>query len=106
MHCPKCQSYQTTVLDTRHTQKGTRRRRKCLECGERFTTYETLVSDKPKKQFIICGENEEVLAVISDKLFIEKKGISVVVAYDYSDCLSKHRKEHPHETPKETRPNR
>ena len=82
MYCPKCKSCQITVYDTRNTRKGTRRRRKCLECGERFTTYETLVSDKPKKQFVICGNGGEVLAVISDKLIIEKKGISVVMADD------------------------
>ena len=82
MHCPKCQSCQTTVSDTRHTSKGIRRRRKCLECGERFSTYEMYVSNKPRKQFVICGDGGEVLAVISDKLIIEKKGISVVMADD------------------------
>lgn len=43
--CPHCGSSATGVLDTRPTQKGTRRRRKCAACEQRFTTYETLEKD-------------------------------------------------------------
>jgi len=43
MHCPFCTHQQTKVIDSRLAGEGTqiRRRRECLECGERFTTFET-----------------------------------------------------------------
>lgn len=47
--CPGdgCRSRQLVVIDSRCNTVGTtiRRRRRCLTCGHRFTTYETL--DKP-----------------------------------------------------------
>lgn len=44
MRCPYCQHPETRVLDSRPTQEGAviRRRRECLECSRRFTTYERL----------------------------------------------------------------
>ena len=43
MHCPFCQQDETKVIDSRLVSQGSqvRRRRECLECNERFTTYET-----------------------------------------------------------------
>jgi transcriptional repressor NrdR len=42
MHCPFCNALDTKVIDSRLVTDGTqvRRRRECVECGERFTTYE------------------------------------------------------------------
>ena len=40
MHCVYCNSDDTKVLDKRDTEEHTRRRRECLKCGKRFTTYE------------------------------------------------------------------
>ena len=42
MICPFCSNERTRVVDKRETGSGTvtRRRRECLECGKRFTTYE------------------------------------------------------------------
>ena len=47
MRCPKCTSIEDKVIDSRIARDGnnTRRRRECLECGNRFTTTETLVRD-------------------------------------------------------------
>ena len=44
MKCPYCSSTETRVLDKRETadQQITRRRRECLRCGKRFTTYERI----------------------------------------------------------------
>ena len=41
MKCPNCQN-QTRTLSTRQEENGTvlRRRRECLECNYRFTTFE------------------------------------------------------------------
>jgi len=40
MKCPYCASLESRVLDSRPVDEGIRRRRKCLACGARFTTYE------------------------------------------------------------------
>lgn len=44
MKCPQCTSLENKVIDSRMNQMGdlTRRRRECLKCGNRFTTYERL----------------------------------------------------------------
>jgi len=43
MHCPFCGHSETKVIDSRLAGEGRqiRRRRECLECAERFTTFET-----------------------------------------------------------------
>ena len=43
MHCPFCSDLDTKVIDSRLVADGdsVRRRRECLSCGERFTTFET-----------------------------------------------------------------
>jgi len=43
MHCPFCSHSETKVIDSRLTGEGrqVRRRRECLSCGERYTTFET-----------------------------------------------------------------
>ena len=42
MNCPSCRHADTKVIDSRLNTEGTsiRRRRECLECQKRFTTYE------------------------------------------------------------------
>ncbi len=48
MKCPKCGSLHDKVIDTRQSKDATviRRRRECLNCGTRFTTYERLEEEK------------------------------------------------------------
>ena len=43
MHCPFCGADDTKVIDSRLVAEGNqvRRRRQCLTCAERYTTYET-----------------------------------------------------------------
>lgn len=43
MHCPFCGAHDTKVIDSRLVAEGeqVRRRRECLDCSERFTTYES-----------------------------------------------------------------
>lgn len=43
MHCPFCSAVDTKVIDSRLVSEGNhvRRRRECITCQERFTTYET-----------------------------------------------------------------
>ena len=40
MHCPKCGSEESRVVESRDTGDSVRRRRECSECGARYTTYE------------------------------------------------------------------
>ena len=44
MKCPFCQNTENKVLDSRSADESNaiRRRRECLACGKRFTTYETV----------------------------------------------------------------
>ena len=43
MHCPYCRHGETKVVDSRSSQEvAVRRRRECLECERRFTTYEKI----------------------------------------------------------------
>ncbi len=43
MHCPFCNADDTKVIDSRLVAEGNqvRRRRECITCAERFTTFET-----------------------------------------------------------------
>lgn len=44
MRCPRCSNPDDKVVDSRSAEEGSaiRRRRECLHCGQRFTTYERL----------------------------------------------------------------
>ena len=46
MKCPFCGYSESKVIDSRPADEGSsiRRRRECLSCGKRFTTYETVES--------------------------------------------------------------
>ena len=50
MHCPFCSTDETKVIDSRLVSAGhqVRRRRECLSCSERFTTFETAELVMPK----------------------------------------------------------
>lgn len=54
MHCPFCKANDTKVIDSRLVSEGdqVRRRRECLSCKERFTTFESaeLVMPRVVKQ--------------------------------------------------------
>ena len=68
MQCPYCTASETKVTDKRDTGSVARRRRECLKCSKRFTTYERVELDLNviKKD----GRREKFLR---DKLF---EGIS------------------------------
>ncbi len=50
MNCPYCNYHDSRVIDSRDVNDGIRRRRQCLECDSRFTTYERL---QPVNLFVI-----------------------------------------------------
>ena len=45
MRCPKCSSNDDKVIETRISKEGDtiRRRRQCLQCNNRYTTYESII---------------------------------------------------------------
>ena len=50
MDCPYCGYHDSKVIDSRNINEGIRRRRQCLKCNSRFTTYERL---QPAGLFVI-----------------------------------------------------
>jgi len=58
MHCPYCGGQESRVIDSRSLDEVVRRRRKCLACNARFTTYERI---QPHDIFVIKkdGRREE-----------------------------------------------
>ncbi len=53
MECPFCSHAKFKVTDKRDSPKGIRRRRECLKCGKRFTTYEKV----SKKNLYVIKKN-------------------------------------------------
>jgi transcriptional repressor NrdR len=49
MRCPFCRAFDSNVIDSRLSREGnvTRRRRRCVECARRFTTYERVEETLP-----------------------------------------------------------
>ena len=49
MKCPFCQHLEDKVVDSRSSKNGDaiRRRRECLQCGKRYTTYEQIEDVQP-----------------------------------------------------------
>ncbi len=80
MLCPYCGAQDTKVVDSRLSGDGAqvRRRRECLECGERFTTYETAEVFAPR----IVKSDGSREAFLPDKLMagitraLEKRPVS------------------------------
>jgi len=68
MKCPYCQSPNTRVVDKRLSEdmKVNRRRRECLQCGKRFTTYERV--DEVKLTIVKKEEIEEIVDEIEAEL--------------------------------------
>lgn len=50
MHCPFCNTQDTKVIDSRLNDDGSqvRRRRECIACNERITTFETVELSLPR----------------------------------------------------------
>jgi len=68
MECPKCRG-KTDVINSRLNldYNVVRRRRKCLKCGYRFTTYESSEFEKPKKLRKKKIEKKEVKKTLPEK---------------------------------------
>ena len=60
MQCPNCNNEDSKVVDSRSIHQGTsiRRRRECIECEYRYTTYEYILNN-PVKVIKKSGDREE-----------------------------------------------
>ena len=67
MKCPYCQYTESKVIDSRPTDEGEkiRRRRECMRCGKRFTTYE-IVETTP---LMVVKKDHSIELFNRDKLF-------------------------------------
>jgi len=80
MKCPFCKCLDTQVVDTRENEErdSIRRRRRCLACDKRFTTYETVELRMPQvvKQNGIRSEFDEEKLRTSFKRALHKRPVS------------------------------
>ena len=73
MKCIYCGNDESKVLDSRASDNSIRRRRECLNCGRRFTTYETIEA----VPFLIIKKDGSKQSYSRDKF---KKGIFLACA--------------------------
>jgi transcriptional repressor NrdR len=116
MKCPFCSYNETKVIDTEESAAGvTRRRRECLKCKKRFTTYEKLENinlrvikkdgnremfdrEKVRKGFLRACEKRPITIEQIDKAVdeIEKalrnKGLKEIKSSMIGDLVIKHLK--------------
>ena len=81
MHCPFCGEIDTKVTDSRLVSEGkqVRRRRECLACGERFTTFEMadLIMPRVIKRNGTSQPFDEEKLRTSMKIAIQKCSVSM-----------------------------
>ena len=71
MNCPSCENEESRVVDSRESPGGIRRRRECLRCKQRYTTYERvhtvplMVAKRDSARAFLRGK---VGAVISNRM--------------------------------------
>ncbi|WP_341675727.1 transcriptional regulator NrdR [Niveibacterium sp. SC-1] len=81
MKCPFCGTPSTQVTDTRENDEGdiVRRRRRCLHCDKRFTTYERIELKMPQvvKRNGSRSEYDSEKLMASMKLALRKRPVTV-----------------------------
>ena len=77
MYCPFCAHPETKVNDSRLAAEGAqiRRRRECLQCGERFTTFETAELVMP---LVVKSDERRVLRSWSDNAATHRNNSLVI----------------------------
>lgn len=104
MKCPKCGDLRDRVIDSRPQQDGAvvRRRRECLKCGARFTTYEemervALRVQKRDGSFELFDRRKTILGIekACEKRPISLKTIEDLVDQVIGDLVQVHGQEIP-----------
>ena len=93
MRCPFCEFHDSKVIDSRAAEEGNsiRRRRECLQCTKRFTTYE-MVEDLPLR---VVKKDGRRMAFDRSKILnglmkaCEKRPISLEVLEETADKVEK-----------------
>ncbi|HAQ41241.1 MAG TPA: transcriptional regulator NrdR [Clostridiales bacterium] len=93
MKCPKCNYSESKVVDTRPTDDGfkIRRRRECMECGYRFTTYEKI----EETQIVVIKRDGTRQGYNRDKIIngliraCDKRSVSLEQIEDIADKVEK-----------------
>jgi transcriptional repressor NrdR len=84
MRCPNCSCDNDRVIESRSNQHGTsiRRRRECLNCGYRFTSYEkieekriTVIKKDKREEFFDINKIKRGIVSCTDKLNIDDEVI-------------------------------
>ena len=91
MKCPFCGGFDSKVVDSRPTEDGERirRRRECISCGKRFTTFE-IVETTP---IMVKKKDSSIQAFNRDKLLngmiksCEKRQVSIQDLEKAVDCI-------------------
>ncbi|RLB43879.1 MAG: transcriptional regulator NrdR [Deltaproteobacteria bacterium] len=94
MRCPYCSQINNRVIDSRLSKDGRmiRRRRECLECGKRFTTYEKLEETLP----MVVKRDGRREPFNRDKIIsgirkaCQKRPISMTQIEEFVDSLESH----------------
>lgn len=92
MNCPFCSYEESKVVDSRPSDKRIRRRRECIKCGGRFTTYETveyplLMVEKKDGNFESFNKNKLIAGIYSA---IKKRPVSVEKVTEIADYVENH----------------
>ncbi|VVM05456.1 Transcriptional repressor NrdR [Methylacidimicrobium cyclopophantes] len=104
MKCPKCGKQKDRVVDSRPLRDGAviRRRRKCLKCGARFTTYEEIEQlalrvQKRDGSFEIFDRQKILLGVekACEKRPVSLQAIENLVDRVVADLVRRHGQEIP-----------
>lgn len=93
MKCPYCKADNSKVVDSRNYQDGIsiKRRRECIQCGKRFTTYEKI----EQKPLYVIKKNKSREEFKRDKVLrglvraTEKRNIKVETLTDVVDKIEK-----------------
>ncbi len=91
MKCPYCAHLESKVVDSRPAEEGSsiRRRRECLQCHKRFTTYETVES----LPLVVIKRDGSRQAFDKGKLLgsmlkaCEKRSVSVATLEEIADSI-------------------
>src|SRR5215210_1338788 len=97
MRCPFCQARESKVIDSREVSGGgtIRRRRECVECGRRFTTYErvelaglVVVKKDGRRQEFDPAKLRQKLRVALTKRPVSEKTIEALVQRVEAELLA------------------
>lgn len=104
MKCPKCEHRENKVIDSREVREGAaiRRRRLCLNCGHRFTTYEEvlraalqIIKRDGRREELMRGKLMQSLAIACQKRPISVQQIEQITNTIFTEIEAEYEREVP-----------